>query len=52
MSNNIDSIEKNDYDKDLPKGQKAKNNSTVRQRIDDLMEKKRLKELLDDEEDW
>jgi len=27
-------------------------NNIARKRIDDLLEKKRLKELLDDEEDW
>ena len=40
------------YDKDLPKGEKATHNSDVRRRIDDLLERKRLKELLDDSDDW
>jgi len=30
----------------------AQKNLLARKRIDDLMEKKRLKDLLDDEEDW
>ncbi|WP_257174043.1 PA3496 family putative envelope integrity protein [Colwellia sp. M166] len=40
------------YDEDLPKGEKATHNSEVRRRIDDLLERKRLKELLDDSDDW
>ena len=40
------------YDEDMPKGEKAKHNSDVRKRIDDLLERKRLKELLDDSDDW
>ncbi|KXJ49170.1 MAG: hypothetical protein AXW17_11465 [Colwellia sp. Phe_37] len=40
------------YDEDLPKGEKATHNSEVRKRIDDLLERKRLKELLDDSDDW
>ncbi len=31
---------------------KAQKNQIARKRIDELMEKRRLKELLDDEEDW
>ncbi|MBL4911458.1 MAG: hypothetical protein JKX78_15800 [Alteromonadaceae bacterium] len=30
----------------------AAHDKEVRKRIDDLLEKKRLKELLDDEDDW
>jgi len=52
MSNNIDNIDENNYDKDLAKSVKAEHDSTVRQRIDELMERKRLKELLDDTDDW
>jgi len=52
MNDNIDNIDENDYDNDLAKGDEAERNSTVRRRIDALMEKKRLKELLDDSEDW
>jgi len=52
MSDNVDSIDINKYDSDLASGDEAEKNSKVRKRIDDLMEKKRLKELLDDEEDW
>ena len=40
------------YDQDLPKGEQAAHNSEVKKRIDDLLEKKRLKALLDDAEDW
>ena len=40
------------YDKDLPKGEKAAHDTEVRKRIEALLEKKRLKELLDDEDDW
>ena len=52
MSNNIDNIDEKNYDKDLAKSVKMKRDSTVRQRIDELIEKKRLKELLDDTDDW
>jgi hypothetical protein len=45
-------VEQESYDKDLPKGDKAAHNSEVRKRIDELLEKKRLKALLDDSDDW
>lgn len=32
--------------------EKAEHDHEVRKRIDDLLEKKRLKELLDDSDDW
>ncbi len=32
--------------------EQAQKNLLARKRIDDLMEKKRLKELIDDEDDW
>ena len=32
--------------------EQAQKNLLARRRIDELMEKKRLKELLDDEDDW
>ncbi|XQW84129.1 PA3496 family putative envelope integrity protein [Thalassotalea piscium] len=32
--------------------QQDKNSTQVRQRIDELLERKRLKELLDDSDDW
>ncbi len=41
-----------DYDKDLASGAKANNNSKIHKRIDELLEKKRLKDLLDDTDDW
>ena len=52
MADNLDTIEDNNYDNDLPKGKTSEINSQVRKRIEDLMEKKRLKSLLDDSEDW
>ena len=53
FTNNITPpIEQDDYDKDLPKGEKAEHNSEIRKRIDDLLEQKRLKALLDDSDDW
>jgi len=45
-------VEQESYDKDLPKGDKATHNSEVRKRIDELLEQKRLKALLDDADDW
>jgi len=53
LANNMSPpTEQVNYDKDLPKGEKAAHNSDVRKRIDELLEKKRLKELLDDSVDW
>jgi len=40
------------YDKDLATGKKAEKNTQVRKRIDDLLEKKRLREALDNCDDW
>lgn len=40
------------YDKDLASGTKAEKNTQVRKRIDDLLEKKRLREALDNCDDW
>ncbi|MGB1261414.1 MAG: PA3496 family putative envelope integrity protein [Cognaticolwellia sp.] len=40
------------YDQDMPTGAKATHSSEVRKRIDDLLERKRLKALLDDADDW
>ncbi len=45
-------VEQKGYDKDLPKGEQAAHNAEVRKRIDDLLERKRLKELIDDSDDW
>jgi len=45
-------VEQESFDDDLPKGNKAAHNSEVRKRIDELLEKKRLKALLDDADDW
>lgn len=44
--------EQEQYDKDLPKGQKSASNKEVRNRIEELLEQKRLKALLDDADDW
>jgi hypothetical protein len=44
--------EQKSYDKDLPEGEQAAHNTEIRKRIDDLLERKRLKELLDDSDDW
>ncbi len=40
------------YDKDLATGDKAKFNAKIHRRIDEIMEEKRLKSLLDDMDDW
>lgn len=54
--NDIEDIEDDNdnkaYDADLAKGTKAERNTQVRQRIEDMLEKKRLKELLDESDDW
>ena len=44
--------ESENYDKDLATGKEAETNTKVRKRIDDLLEKKRLRDALDDSEDW
>jgi len=44
--------ESHNYDKDLAKGEQAYKNTEIHHRIDELLEKKRLKELLDDTDDW
>ena len=44
--------ESDNYDKDLATGKKEDKNSKVRKRIDDLLEKKRLREALDFSDDW
>jgi len=40
------------YEKELSVTEEMEHDSEVRKRIDDLLEKKRLKDLLDDEDDW
>jgi hypothetical protein len=53
MSDEYTSSENTDnFDSDLPQGEQADKNTQVRKRIDALMEKKRLKEMLDDSDDW
>ncbi len=41
-----------DYEKDLANGERASKNSQLHKRLDDLLEQKRLKALLDDTDDW
>lgn len=54
--NNIDTtIDEQDIanlDDDIGNDEQSQRNSLARKRIDDLLEKKRLKYLLDDSEDW
>ncbi len=44
--------EKDDYDKDVAQSDPVARNSDTRKRIDELMEKKRLRDLLDESDDW
>ena len=41
-----------DYDKDLPTGEQASHNAEIHKRLEDILEEKRLRELLDDTDDW
>ncbi|WP_440876400.1 PA3496 family putative envelope integrity protein [Thalassotalea sp. PLHSN55] len=55
--NSTDDIRKNndplDYEKDLPDGEVAIKNAKLHKRLDDLMEEKRLKKLLEGtDDDW
>ncbi len=55
--NSVDNIRNNDdpsdYEKDLPDGEVASKNAKLHKRLDDLMEEKRLKELLEGtDDDW
>lgn len=50
LNQNIDNETIELTDKDFK--EQAKKNLLARQRIDELLEQKRLKELLDDENDW
>lgn len=52
MSNVSSEQDKIDNDDEFNSDEQAKRNCLARKRIDDLLEKKRLKELLDDEDDW
>ena len=45
-------VEQETFDNDLPKGDQAAHKCEVRKRIEELLERKRLKELLDDSDDW
>ena len=42
----------NDFDADFELDASEQKDAKVRKRIDDLLEKKRLRELLDDTDDW
>jgi len=44
--------DKDDYNDDFSDKEQTERNNKARKRIDELMEKKRLKYLLDDSEDW
>lgn len=48
----ISDVEQESYDKDLSKSEQAAHNNEVRKRIENLLEQKRLKYLLDDADDW
>ena len=50
--NLVEKKDTQDYDKDLTNNEESIKNSKIRKRIDELLEKKRLKELLDDSDDW
>ncbi len=50
--NLVEKKDTQDYDKDLANNEESIKNSKIRKRIDELLEKKRLKELLDDSDDW
>ncbi len=52
MANVSSEQDKIDNDDEFSSDEQAKRNCLARKRIDDLLEKKRLKELLDDEDDW
>ncbi|REL34475.1 hypothetical protein DXX92_03415 [Thalassotalea euphylliae] len=41
-----------DYEKDLASNEQSIKESKVRKRIDELLEEKRLKQLLDNSDDW
>lgn len=46
------SLDDVDYEKDLPNEEQANKNSKIHKRLDDLLEEKRLKKLLDDADNW
>lgn len=48
----MDGNDNSDFDDGMIADEKSESNSNVRKKIDDLLEKKRLKELLDDSDDW
>ena len=51
-NNQVDTKNTPDYDKDLAANEESDKNAKIRKRIDELLEKKRLKEMLDDTDDW
>jgi hypothetical protein len=50
MDDNVPTLE-DERDK-MTNSERAAHDKAVRKRIDDLLERKRLKEMLDDEDDW
>ncbi|WP_448211466.1 PA3496 family putative envelope integrity protein [Colwellia sp. MEBiC06753] len=53
FSNNIvNSKDSADFEQDFPLNEESIKHTKVRKRIDELLEQKRLKELLDDSNDW
>ena len=50
-NNQIDTNSSPDFDKDI-NSEEAIKNTKIRKRIDELLEKKKLKEMLDDSDDW
>jgi hypothetical protein len=52
VDDDVDVDSELDFEEGLPELKGNEHNRQVRQRIYDLLEKKRLKELLDDTDDW
>ncbi|MFT5759793.1 MAG: hypothetical protein ACI9LM_004572 [Alteromonadaceae bacterium] len=52
MNEDSGSRKSENYDKDFSDKEQTERNNKARKRIDELKEKKRLKELLDESDDW
>lgn len=54
MTKSIDDDLDQDYDdvEDVPPAKDTEKSNKVRRRIDEILEQKRLRELLDDSDDW
>ncbi|MEW6982300.1 PA3496 family putative envelope integrity protein [Colwelliaceae bacterium 6471] len=50
--NENDDFQKNNYEKEFANSEDAVRHAKIHRRIEDILEQKRLKELLDDSEDW